>query len=67
MDAADIRAGRAALMATSGGATLGPGDMGDLRQNRKERSLAALLHIGLPEVWVRFLAAVLGHKQKRGA
>ena len=60
MDAADIRAGRAALMATSGGATLGPGDMGDLRRNRKERSLAALLHIGLPEVWVRFLAAVLG-------
>ena len=27
---------------------------------RKERSLAALLHLRLPEVWVRFLAALLG-------
>jgi uncharacterized protein (DUF58 family) len=27
---------------------------------RKERSLAALLHLGLPEVWVRFLVALLG-------
>jgi uncharacterized protein (DUF58 family) len=27
---------------------------------RKERSLGALLHLGLPEVWVRFLVAVLG-------
>ena len=28
--------------------------------SRKERSLAALLHLGLPEVWVRFLVALLG-------
>lgn len=27
---------------------------------RKERSLAALLRVGLPEVWVRFLVALLG-------
>ncbi|MGE5207343.1 MAG: DUF58 domain-containing protein [Chlamydiota bacterium] len=27
---------------------------------RKERSLAATLHLGLPEVWVRFLVALLG-------
>ena len=42
------------------GATLGAGGMDESSSKRKERSLAALLHIGLPEVWVRFLAAVMG-------
>jgi len=34
--------------------------MPEVPANRKERSLAALLHLGLPEVWVRFLVALLG-------
>ena len=34
--------------------------MGESSSKRNERSLAALLHIGLPEVWVRLLAALLG-------
>ncbi len=34
--------------------------MSESRAIRKERSLAALLHLGLPEVWVRFLVALLG-------
>lgn len=34
--------------------------MPELPASRKERSLAALLHLGLPEVWVRFLVALLG-------
>lgn len=48
------------MMAVREGATLGAGGMGDSFSKREERSLAALLHLGLPEVWVRFLAAVLG-------
>ena len=47
-------------MAMASGATLGPKGMGQSSAIRKERSLAALLHLGLPEVWVRFLVAVLG-------
>ncbi|HEV2116113.1 MAG TPA: DUF58 domain-containing protein [Terriglobales bacterium] len=34
--------------------------MGELPKTGKERSLAELLHLGLPEVWVRFLVALLG-------
>jgi uncharacterized protein (DUF58 family) len=34
--------------------------MPEIASPRKERSLAALLHLGLPEVWVRFLVALLG-------
>src|SRR6185437_14238861 len=34
--------------------------MPEVPANRKERSLAAMLHLGMPEVWVRFLVALLG-------
>jgi len=34
--------------------------MPEVPAKRKERSLAALLHLGMPEVWVRFLVAILG-------
>src|SRR5512146_35146 len=34
--------------------------MSESAVTRKERSLAALLHLDLPEVWVRFLVALLG-------
>src|SRR5512146_2283865 len=34
--------------------------MPELPASRKERSLAALLHLGMPEVWARFLVALLG-------
>ncbi|HKT69523.1 MAG TPA: DUF58 domain-containing protein [Terriglobales bacterium] len=34
--------------------------MPEIPPTRKERSLAAMLHLGLPEVWVRFLVALLG-------
>lgn len=47
-------------MTVPGGATLGPRSMGELPKTGKERSLAELLHLGLPEVWVRFLVALLG-------
>lgn len=34
--------------------------MPEVPATRKERSLAALLHLGMPEVWARFLVAILG-------
>ena len=47
-------------MTRGSGATLAPRAMGKSPSTREERSLAALLHLGLPEVWVRFLVSLLG-------
>src|SRR5690348_4929255 len=52
--------GQRLALLDSGRATLPSTSVTEIPTTRKERSLAALLHLGLPEVWVRFLVSLLG-------